>query len=168
MVELEDERSEDRVIYGFGNQCPLELVEGATVCKTFKEKRYGCRSCVSEAVSRNYLAKRAFDSLSHISRGKKDEAFDAAEMAESVQEMETFDQRTEYRNMVRKKSSWEWQAPERERSPRGKGKGEKGKGKGETGKGGKVKGDEGQGRPRGYSLNSGMKTKARGRHPLRA
>ena len=152
VVEPADDTSEDRVIYGFGQQCPLELVDGANVCKTFKEKRYGCKSCVSEAISRNYLAKHAFDSSNHPSCGQRDLAFDAADMVESVQELETMRQRNEYRIQVRGSpwtATWEW-TDDRERSPRGTGKGEKGKGKvkgkSDAGKGNKGKPEKSKGK----------------------
>ena len=36
-VEIEDERDTDRVIYGFGDKCPLPLAEGVSLCKSFKD-----------------------------------------------------------------------------------------------------------------------------------
>ena len=63
LVAEEDDLGEDRTIYGFGSTCPLPIADshsGGGDCKAFKKNFYGCRSCISESVARNYLAKHAF------------------------------------------------------------------------------------------------------------
>ena len=53
----EDDTCEDRTIWEFGPMCPLPLLADVPVCKAYKEKTYGCRSCMSETVARLHLAK---------------------------------------------------------------------------------------------------------------
>ena len=134
LVSEEDDTFEDRVIYGFGNTCPLELSDSNGQCRSFKEKLYGCRSCISAGVAKNYLAKHAFDSSRHPSCGDEQLAFIMAEAALPVEETETPNDRRVYRRQVALASaSSSKRARSRSPTPRNKSKGfggGKGKGRG--------------------------------------
>ena len=48
------EDGEDRMLYGFGQICPIELNAGVDLCKSFKAKKKCCQSVVSETMAGNY------------------------------------------------------------------------------------------------------------------
>ena len=94
-----DDDGTDRVIFNFGDVCPIPLGEGVTVCKAFNtHKLYNCRSCVTEKCARNYLAQHAYLSNNHTdTMGDKRASFEAAETAEIFYEIETVADRDDVR-----------------------------------------------------------------------
>ena len=96
-VNRADEKSEDRLIYGFGDACPLKLAPGVKVCKSFKEKHWSCRSCISSKLAQNYLAKHGHDSSNHLVHHDKKAAFAEANMTKIVDELETPGDRETFR-----------------------------------------------------------------------
>ena len=71
LVKPEDDPVTERIVYGFGSSCPLALAKGVTMCKSFKEKLFCCKSVLSRKMARNYLAKHAFDSDNHPTKNDK-------------------------------------------------------------------------------------------------
>jgi len=96
-VTEQDDTGEDRLIYGFGQSCPLELANGVVVCRSFKNKFNCCQSVVSESLARNYLAKHAFDSSNHPTQGDSKAAFEAARAARVEDGIETKEDRKSFR-----------------------------------------------------------------------
>ena len=52
-VNEEDDTEEDRIVYGWGEVCPIELVDGVDMCKSFTLKHNCCSSVVAESLARN-------------------------------------------------------------------------------------------------------------------
>ena len=50
-VDEADDNDTDRTIFGFGRDCPIELVGGVKVCRSFKAKSNRCESAVCEAMA---------------------------------------------------------------------------------------------------------------------
>ena len=98
-VAPEDDTGEDRMLYGFGQICPIELNAGVVLCKSFKAKHNCCQSVVSSTLARNYLAKHAFDSSNHPSHSNKDAAFEAANQATMISSVETKEDREAFRKL---------------------------------------------------------------------
>ena len=88
-VAPEYDTGEDRMLYGFGQICPIELNAGVDLCKSFKAKHNCCQSVVSETMARNYLARHAYDSSNHPTWGNKAAAFEAANQATMFTTVET-------------------------------------------------------------------------------
>ena len=70
-VKEEDDTGADRMVYGWGTTCPIELVDGVHECKSFKSKHNCCLSVISETMARNYLAKHIYESSNHPTHGEK-------------------------------------------------------------------------------------------------
>ena len=84
----EDDTGDDRLIFGFGQKCPLELKPGVDLCTSYK-KHGCCTSVVSETLARNYLFQHAFHSSNHPTYKDIDAAWVAAQSAELVMGTET-------------------------------------------------------------------------------
>ena len=70
-VTEEDDNGADRMVYGWGTTCPVELVDGVHECKSFKGKHNCCQSVISESMARNYLARHIYESSNHPTHGEK-------------------------------------------------------------------------------------------------
>ena len=96
-VDEADDNDEDRSIYGWGRTCPVELVDGVEVCKSFKAKHNKCESVVCEAMARNYLAQHLFNSTNHPMHGDKSNCFLRANTEEIRHTTETMEDRRNHR-----------------------------------------------------------------------
>ena len=97
-VNEEDDTGEDRLVYGWGDVCPVPLIAGVDVCRSFKQKHNCCSSVVSEPIARNYLAKHIFDSSNHPTHGDKKASLKAANDEPIVCTTETSEDRKTHRN----------------------------------------------------------------------
>ena len=96
-VNEEDDIGADRMVYGWGTDCPIELADGVHECKSFKGKHNCCQSVISEAMARNYLAKHIYESANHPTHGMKKASFREANTTPMVCNMETSEDRKTYR-----------------------------------------------------------------------
>ena len=80
LVDEGDDTGEERIIFGFGDVCPLALTEGVHECKAFSTKKWKCQSACSLELAYNYLAHHAFTSTNHHPCQDKDKewAFNSA------------------------------------------------------------------------------------------
>ena len=80
-----EDDGEDRLLYHFGDICPLPLWDGAQPheqCRSYKDKQRYCSSLECEEFARNYLAKHAYESTNHPeTKGNRTASFAAASSA---------------------------------------------------------------------------------------
>ena len=105
-VDEADDTGEDRIVYGWGDVCPIALNDGVNTCKTFRLKHNCCESVVSASMARNYLAKHLFESTHHPSHGDKKASFEAANEEPIVCTVETIEDRLRVRNKVAEYFAW--------------------------------------------------------------
>ena len=98
LVDEADDTGEDRIVYGWGDVCPIALNDGVNTCETFRLKHNCCESVVSASMARNYLAKHLFESTNHPSHGDKKASFEAANEEPMVCTVETSEDRKAHRN----------------------------------------------------------------------